>query len=130
MESGFSMSERKQILIVEDEAVNALALQIMLKSAGFDVVGSVAKGEKAVEEAIEKKPDLVLMDIRLAGEIDGIEAARKIQEIIDIPIIFMTGYAERIIENRANALHPVGFLTKPIGYTDIERKIKAYFIGK
>lgn len=122
------MSERKRILIVEDEAVNALALQIMLKSAGFDVIGSVAKGEKAVDEAIEKKPDLVLMDIRLAGEIDGIEAARRIKDLSDIPIIFMTGYAERIIENRANELNPVGFLTKPIGYADIEKKIKTFFV--
>ncbi len=121
------MSNSKNILIVEDEAVNALALQMMLKTAGFVVIGSVAKGEKAVEEAIEKKPDLILMDIRLAGEIDGLEAVRRIKEKVDIPVIFMTGYAERAIEKRASELNPVGFLTKPIGYTEIEKKIKSFF---
>ena len=121
------MSNSKQILIVEDEAVNALALQVMLKSAGFEITGAVAKGEKAVELAIEKKPDLILMDIRLAGEIDGIEAARRILEKINIPVIFMTGYAEQAVEKRASELNPAGFLTKPISYSEIEKRIKNVF---
>jgi CheY-like chemotaxis protein len=123
------MNEIKKILIVEDEAVNALALQLMLKSAGFEVIGAVAKGEKAVEEAVNRLPDLILMDIRLAGKIDGIEAARRIIEAVNIPIIFMTGYAEQVIEQKANELNPAGFLTKPISYSEIEKKIKTLLQG-
>lgn len=118
------MKKITRILIVEDEAVNALALRIMLTGAGFEITGTVAKGEKAVEEAIQKVPDLILMDIRLAGQIDGIEAVRRIKEVIDIPVIFMTGYAEPAIESRAKELNPLGFLTKPISYSEIEKRIK------
>jgi len=117
------MCKIKSILIVEDEAVNALALKLMLTTAGYNVIGSVAKGEKAVDEALKKIPDLILMDIRLAGEIDGIEAAKRIRGQKYIPVIFMTGYAEASVEERASALHPEGFLTKPVSYSEIEKRI-------
>ncbi len=102
------------ILLVEDEYISALYLQKKLETLGYKVSGPVTSGEEAIEQARNTKPDLILMDIHLAGKIDGIEAARKI--ITDQPtrIIFMTGYSDKNMKERATSLNPEGYLTKPI----------------
>lgn len=120
------MKEIKNILIVEDEAVYALTLKIMLSKAGFNIIGIAAKGEIAINEAVNKKPDILLMDIRLAGELDGIETVKRIKKEIDIPVIFMTAYAEKSIEEKALKLQPLGFLIKPLNCSDIEKRISIY----
>lgn len=124
------MKAIEKILIVEDEAINALALKFMLTKSGFSITKTVANGIEALNEVKNNQPDLILMDIRLAGDLDGIETARIIKKSIDIPVIFMTGYAETNIENQARALNPLGFLTKPVNYNDIETLIKSINIVK
>lgn len=108
------MSKELRALIVEDEAIIALSLRRTLAEAGFEVCGTVAKGEDAVRVAEETQPAVVVMDILLAGALDGIEAARRIMQKTDVPIVFTTGYQDSEIRDRAMELHPVGFLKKPI----------------
>jgi len=112
-------------MIVEDEAIYALTLKMMLSKAGFNIVGIAAKGETAIKEALNKKPDVMLMDIRLAGELDGIETITLLRKQMDIPVIFMTGYSEKQIEERANSLRPLAFLIKPLNCSDIEKKLNS-----
>jgi DNA-binding NarL/FixJ family response regulator len=118
VEKELSVTTRRQnssanILIVEDERLVALDLASTLKEIGYSVVGSVSTGEAAIEQAIKLCPDLVLMDIRLAGELDGIQAALQIQEKADIPIIYLTAYSDDPTLTRAKATGPFGYLVKP-----------------
>lgn len=108
------MTQAQKVLIVEDEVIIAMCLQMELERAGYEVSQNVLTGEEAVKFARQNPPDVILMDIRLAGKIDGIEAARQIQASGPIPIIFMTGYPDKAIEERARSLNPLGFFIKPI----------------
>jgi PAS domain S-box-containing protein len=107
------MSSEVKILIVEDEGIEALDLQCRLKSLGYTAKDIVATGEEAVRKAEELRPDLVLMDIMLQGEIDGITAAERIHARADIPIIFLTAYADEETLQRAKLTEPYGYLIKP-----------------
>ena len=102
------MSNAK-ILIIEDEAIVVLDLTQRLTRMGYQVVGSLAEGEKAAAAVLEHKPDIVLMDIRLAGALDGIAAAHEIQRVRDTPVVYLTAHSD--LETLANA-----FLTAPFGY--------------
>ena len=85
----------KKIVIVEDEPFVALDLKSRLTSMGYEVVGTVTKGEDAVSLALESAPHCVLMDVQLKGDMDGIEAAGRIREEMDVPIIFITAYGDK-----------------------------------
>jgi two-component system, response regulator PdtaR len=104
----------KRILIVEDEVISAMALERMLAGIGYSVVGAVATGEDAIEWAKRERPDIVAMDIRLAGKMDGIDAASRIMTELGTPIVFMTGYDDKETRDRALTLKPLGFMAKPI----------------
>jgi PAS domain S-box-containing protein len=106
--------ETAKILIVEDEAVIAKDLQWRLEGMGYDVPLTVANGEEAVDKATEINPDLVLMDIVLIGQMDGIEAAEQIRSKADIPVIYLTAYADEQTFERAKVTEPFGYLIKPI----------------
>lgn len=108
------MTTSLKILIVEDEFLIAVGLETKLIQEGFNVLGIVASGEKAIDVVQEQKPDLMLMDIRLAGKIDGIEAAAEIKKASSVPIIFMTGYSTPSSVERAEKLDPLGYLIKPV----------------
>jgi CheY-like chemotaxis protein len=108
------------ILIVEDEAIIALGIQMELEQAGYGNCQIVATGEDAIACVAENPPDLVLMDNRLAGDMDGIQAARVILAAHPLPIIFMTGYAADDIMQQAQSLNPHGYLVKPIRVYEIE----------
>lgn len=114
------MIQPRRILIVEDEVMIAMCLEMELKRAGYIVCQRVATGEDAVSIALRESPDVILMDIRLAGEIDGIEAVQQIQACTAIPIIFMTGYPDKAVEERANMLHPLGFFIKPVRISTVQ----------
>ena len=108
------MKKNIRVLIVEDEFLAAFHLQRKLTKSGYTVSQPVATGEEAIERAEQEQPDVILMDIRLAGAIDGIEAAREIISRHTIPIIFMTGYSDGETRERAQRLDPAGYLAKPL----------------
>lgn len=112
-------SEPTSILIVEDERIVAEAVELSLKRRGFNVVANVATGEAAVRAAEETDPDLVLMDIRLRGEMDGIEAAKTIRTRFLKPIIFLTAYGDADTLERAKSARPHGYLLKPFQERDL-----------
>ena len=103
-----------QILVVEDEIIIALNLKENLESLGYSVVALAKSGEKAIEKARVLHPNLVLMDIRLKGKIDGIEAAQQIWENFSIPVIYVTGHSDRNTLERAKLTAPFGYILKPI----------------
>ncbi|MFW6365366.1 MAG: ATP-binding protein [Spirochaetota bacterium] len=107
------------ILIVEDEMLIAHEIRNALNKYGYAVSGIVESGEKAVEAALSGKPDCILMDITLAGEMDGIEAAQQIQLSADIPFIFLTSSADLETLDRAKKIEPYGYINKPVSDNEI-----------
>jgi CheY-like chemotaxis protein len=110
----------RRILIVEDESLIALDLQRRLSRLGYVVVGLVTSGPQAIRAAYQLQPDLVLMDIRLKGEMDGIEAAQQIQANRPIPIIYLTAYVDEVTMQRAQATSSWGFLRKPFHVRELQ----------
>ena len=102
-----------KILIVEDEPIVAEAMCQFLENAGHEVVGIARDEVSAICETAAERPDLVLMDIRLAGAGDGIEAARKIRADYPVNVVFVTAHADPTTRTRAAAVQPAGFVTKP-----------------
>ena len=121
------MKNEIKILIVEDEVMIAQSMKMDLEYAGYKVYKYLTTGEEAIKFALEEKPNMILMDIHLVGEIDGIEAAKAITDKINIPIIFMTGYDESLIFERAQKLKPVAYLTKPVGIWNLKLIIDSIF---
>lgn len=113
-----------RVLVVEDERVIALDIQLCLETLGYEVVAMVAAGEAAIEQARALRPDVVLMDIHLEGEMDGIEAARQIWEELQIPIIYITGYSDQATVDRATSTDLFGYILKPIKERDLYIAIK------
>jgi len=103
-----------RILIVEDEAIIAMEIESQLQSLGHEVTSIVDTGEKAIEKAEADKPDLILMDIRIKGEMDGIDAAEVIRNQFGIPVIFSTAYLDEERIERAKITMPFGYVLKPI----------------
>ncbi|SPP99707.1 hypothetical protein NBG4_110010 [Candidatus Sulfobium mesophilum] len=104
---------KTRIMIVEDESITAMGLEKRLTKQGYEVVGVVASGEEAVQRAEKTSPDLVLMDIMLEGEMDGVEAAGRITTSLDVPIIYLTAYADENTLLRAKVTQPFAYLLKP-----------------
>lgn len=124
---GFKVKDKYKILIVEDEVWIAQCLMMDIENAGYDVYDYLTTGEEAIKFAIEEKPDVILMDINLVGKIDGIEAAKEIIDKINIPIIFMTGYNEPAIFERAQKIKPVAYLLKPVEIWDLKPILESIF---
>ena len=108
-----------EILIVEDETILALNLEMFLKKLGHNVIGIVTSGEEAIVKVKDIPPDLVLMDIRLNGEMDGIETANKIHRVYDIPVIYITAFSDEETLNRAKITEPLGYIIKPFDERDL-----------
>ncbi len=109
---------KTRIMIVEDESIVASDIQNTLESLGYQVPAVAASGEEAIRQAGELRPDLVLMDIKLKGEMDGTEAADQIRHQFDLPVIYLTAYADKETLARAKITEPFGFIIKP--YEDRE----------
>lgn len=101
------------ILIVEDDSNSAFVLKAILEKAGYDILPIASNGEKALQVIEESHPALVLMDISLSGQMDGIETVIEIHKKYDIPVIYLTGYTSEEIIKRAKATTPYGFILKP-----------------
>ena len=112
------------IMIVEDNAITAMDIENQLKNLGYGVTAKVSYGEEAIQKAKENTPDLVLMDIVLKGEMDGIEAAEEIRTQLDIPVIFLTSFADKDRLKRAKLAYPFGFLLKPFQNKDLKVTIE------
>ncbi len=112
------------ILVVEDEVLVARDIQARLQRLGYEVVGTAAKGEEAIDLALKHTPDLVLMDINLRGDMDGIEAAVRINEVKSIPVIFCTAYSNDEILERAKITSPFGYVLKPFDNRELEINIE------
>jgi two-component system, response regulator PdtaR len=115
------LDKGKKVLIVEDESITAMAMEAYIMERGYEVVGQSATGEDAVRMARSEAPDLVFMDFRLAGAMDGVEAAMLICSERRIPIVMISGYAERIVLEKASDFKPAAFLLKPINFDDIDK---------
>lgn len=116
------MNER--ILIVEDEAITALDLKYSLEELGYEVVDTVDTGQDAIDTAIETKPDVVLMDIKLKGAMEGIEAAEIISEY-KIPIIYLTANTDTDTFEKSNVKFTYGFISKPYDLSKLDEKLKS-----
>lgn len=123
-----------KILVVEDENIVAEDLQDCLKNLGYTVSAIASSGEEALQKATEMHPDLVLMDIRLKGEIDGVEAAHQIQARFSIPVVYLTAHADKDTLQRAKVTEPFGYILKPFEerelYTIIEVALYKHKVEK
>lgn len=119
-----------KILIVDDEAIITMQLEERLSVMGYTVAGMAASGEDAVERARQVRPDLVLMDIVMPGKMNGIEAAKIITTELDIPVVFVTAYADDAIIERAKSARPYGYIVKPFNELEIKAAIEVGLFRK
>ncbi|MBT3225640.1 MAG: response regulator [Deltaproteobacteria bacterium] len=115
--------DQKSILIVEDEAITAMEIESCLKDLGCEVSGIVNSGEKALKRISKNGINLILMDIQLKGELNGIEAAEIIHSKYNVPVIFLTAFAEKEKAIRSRFSFPFGFLTKPFNEYELRSAI-------
>ena len=113
-----------KILIVEDEMLIAANLAMQLENIGYEILGIIPRGEDALIAVKKERPDLVLMDINLKGEIDGIETASRMQMLGPIPIIYLTANSDEANFSRAKATNPYAFLSKPFKKLDLKHAIE------
>lgn len=113
-----------RILIVEDEILLAKDLASSLKNLGYEITGRVSSAEEAIQIVEESNPDLILMDIKLEGEMDGIEAADQIRTRFDMPVVYLTAFPEKDALERAKATEPYGYLGKPISQLELRSTIE------
>lgn len=118
------MEKKIKVLIVEDEAIVGLSLKNMLKKLGYCCAGVAVTGEEAINIALTKKPDIILMDIHIIGDMDGIEASERINKNLSIPVIYLTAYDDDKSIERCINTAPYGFLTKPAGQQEIKAAIE------
>jgi len=125
------MNRTKQIrvLLVEDEAITALAMNMALENMGYATFEPVATGRKALERLPLDKPDVILMDINLTGNMDGIETAHKIRTLGPTPIIFISGYSSNELMARAKAIDPVAVFVKPVRPQELQAAIETAVKG-
>jgi DNA-binding NarL/FixJ family response regulator len=120
-----SLSARQKILIVDDELWAALDMEWVVQKLGHEVVGPATTAEKAIELAERVRPNLVLMDIRLADNSDGVAAAIEIRQRFDIPSLFVSAHGDPIMRSRAEAARPLGFIEKPFSPESLALAIEA-----
>ncbi len=111
--------EAARVMIVEDEAITAMATGAMLKRLGHTVMAAVASGEAAVEVFRRERPDIVLMDIRLNGDLDGIETARILRRETNVPVVFVSAFMDDQTRRRADEIRPLAFIAKPLDEYDL-----------
>ena len=112
------------VLVVEDESIVSKDIQHSLKKLGYSVVGAASTGEKAIELATSSLPDIILMDIMLKGDMNGIEAADQIRKTCSIPVIFLTAYADESTLSKAKITEPYGYILKPFKEIDLHTAIE------
>lgn len=119
----------ERILLVEDERITAMAERELLEELGYRVAATAATGAEAVRKAAAERPDLILMDISLQGEMDGIEAAETIRKQHDVPVIFVTAYAQKDLVGRIEDAGSFRYIYKPIPAELLRSSIEAALHG-
>lgn len=122
------MSRKDNILIVEDEMIIAANISLQLTHLGYEVTGIIPRAEEVLPYIRQHLPDIVLMDINLKGNLDGIEVAHLIHNEYKLPIIFLTANSDEAHFNRAKAINPYGFISKPFKKLDLQRVIELTLI--
>lgn len=115
---------KTNVLVVEDESIVSKDIQHSLKKLGYNVVGAASTGERAFELAASEKPDIILMDIMLKGDINGIEVASRVKEELQIPVIYLTAYADESTLEKAKVTEPYGYIIKPFKEVDLHTSIE------
>lgn len=118
------MGQTVKILIVEDEMIIAANISLQLSTLGYEVSGIIPRGEEALLHIKQNQPDIVLMDIQLKGELNGIETVQLMQQDYDIPIIYLTANADDDHFEKAKTTHPYAFISKPFKKLDLQRAIE------
>jgi DNA-binding NarL/FixJ family response regulator len=118
---------RRRVLIVEDEWLVATQLEAYLRAGGYEVVGAAADAADGLALAAAQRPELMVMDIHLAGPVDGIELAKEVRARLDIPSLFVSGNLDAATIARAAAAGPAGHLHKPFGQTELLNGVRAAF---
>ncbi len=112
------------ILVTEDESIVRKDIEQTLEKIGYNVVGAADNGEDAIDLAVRLRPDVILMDIMLKGDMNGIAAAEEIKRTLDVPIIFLTAYADRSTLGEAKLAEPHGYILKPFKDVDLQTSIE------
>jgi two-component system, response regulator PdtaR len=110
----------KKVLIVEDDMIISMVNTRYVKIFGFDVIGNAKTGKEAIDLATKTDPDIILMDIKIKGEIDGIETMHEISKFCDAKVIYITGNSDQEIKSRAARTNIVGFCVKPISMDELK----------
>jgi DNA-binding LytR/AlgR family response regulator len=118
------MGHPVKILVVEDEMIIAAKISMQLTNMGYEVTGILPRGEEAVVNVKENLVDIILLDINLKGEIDGIETSKQIHRFCEVPIIYLTANGDDATFNRAKITKPAGFISKPFKQLDLQRAIE------
>lgn len=114
-----------RVLIVEDEAIVAADVEDLLGRAGIDVVGWTSRGEEALEIAGREAPDVILLDVRLRGSMDGVQVAESLREAgITSALVFLTAYSDGLVRDRVQHLEPVDLLYKPFAEEELLRMVR------
>lgn len=116
-------SYKGRVLIVEDDMLLSMVEERLIKKLGFDVVGKATKGTDAISKASELDPDIIVMDISLKGEMDGIETMEMIREKSTVPVIYLSGSGDRYSYERAKKTGFTDFLTKPVTSGDLKEPL-------
>jgi len=124
------MSKSLKTVVIEDEAVIAETLRMMLESLGYNVPDPALNPKEGLELIRKEQPDIVLLDINLNSDIDGIQLAGEIRKIADMPIVFITSYADAGTIERAKQVSPAGYLIKPFTMQDIHAAIEIAVVQK
>ena len=119
-----AMDSSARVLIVEDERLVARGLERRLRSLGYMVVALASTGVEAIHQALEQQPDLVLMDIRLRGQMDGIEAVACIRKHLNVRVVYMSAYIDEATLTRAQATQPDAFLPKPFSNDSFQEMLQ------
>jgi len=118
------ISSEPRALIVEDEILIAEELKDRLSRLGFSVIAAVDTADEGIAIATKERPDLVLMDIRLNGEKDGVQAAQEICQQVDVPIVYVTAYSDRLTVDRAKQTEHDGYILKPFHRRELQSTIE------
>ncbi len=117
------LKDKKRVLIGEDDMIISLVIESMILKLGHEVIGKATSGEEAIEIAEAHKPDLILMDVRLKGEMDGIQAVTAIKKNISTSVIYITGNSDKLNYERAKATEFIDLITKPFTMAELTNSI-------